>query len=322
MKEVKILVPLNHIERLPDYSQAGANEFYLGFHCDSWQRRFGEYADLNRLTGFRNLANPHNFQEILEIIQEGKKKDLAIYILFNSSLYSREQLEWVQAYMEQLKEVEVEGIIVSCFELLILAKKIGLFTIISTIAGVYNEDIARFYQEHGANRIILPRDLSVDEIEDIVHKVPQLEYEVFMMRNGCAFSDSNCLGMHRNERRSICGELRNSKITTNIRGKDDYDPRKAEKNNQLYCKEFHTISCGLCSIYRFVKLGITAAKIVGRSDEWKHICKDISLVKQNIEIAKSCSSQEEYLRQMVWPEDHEEVCRTGLSCYYPEIRFH
>ncbi len=318
---MKILVPINHMERLPDYYKAGANEFYLGFHCDLWQDRFGPYADINRLTGFRNLANPHSFQEILEIIKEGKKKHLAIYILFNSSIYSKEQLEWVEAYMEQLKQVEVEGVIVSCYELLILARKIGLFTVISTIAGVYNEDIARFYQDHGANRIILPRDLSVDEIEDIVNKVPMVEYEVFMMRNGCAFSDSNCLGMHRNEQRSICGALRNSTITTCISPKATYAPMEFELNNQLFCNEFHNEACGLCSIYRFVKLGIAAAKIVGRSDEWENICKDISLVKQNIELAKTCSSQEEYLSRMVRPQNHDEICKTGLSCYYPEMRF-
>ena len=318
---MKVLVPLNNIDHLSDYRKAGAGEYYLGFHCDSWQEKFGDYADLNRLTGFRKSANPHSFQEVLEIVKEGKITHLPIYILFNSSLYSKEQLEWVESYMKQLKEVEVEGVIVSCYELLILAKKIGLFAVISTIAGVYNEDIARFYQEHGADRIILPRDLSVDEIEDIVHKVPKVEYEVFMMRNGCAFSDSNCLGMHRNELPSICGSLRNSKITANITEQDRYDPKEAQTNNQLYCKEFHNIACGLCSIYRFVRLGIAAAKIVGRSDEWENICNYISLVKQNVEIAKSCTSHDEYLSKMVWPINHVEVCRAGLSCYYPEMRF-
>lgn len=318
---MKVLVPLNNIEHLSDYLESGAGEFYLGFYCDSWNEKFGEYADLNRLTGFRKLANPHNFEEILEIVKEGKRKQVPIYILFNSSLYSKEQLEWIENYMRRLKEVEVEGVIVSCYELLILAKQVGLFTVISTIAGVYNEDIARFYQEQGANRIILPRDLSVDEIEDIVHKVPRVEYEVFMMRNGCAFSDSNCLGMHRNELKSICGCLRNSEISTNIATKDRLESKKVKENNYLYSREFHNISCGLCSIYRFVKLGIAAAKIVGRSDEWQNICNDISLVKQNVEIAKFCTSQEEYLRKMVWPNHHEEVCKNGLSCYYPEIRF-
>jgi putative protease len=318
---VKVLVPLNNIEHLTDYLDSGAGEFYLGFHCDSWREKFGEYGDLNRLTGFRNLANPHNFEEILEIVKEGKRKQLLIFILFNSSLYSKEQLEWVETYMRRLKEVDVAGVIISCYELLILAKKIGLYTVISTIAGVYNEDIARFYQEHGADRIILPRDLSVDEIEDIVHKVPQVEYEVFMMRNGCAFSDSNCLGMHRNELRSICGSLRNSQITTNITDSESLAQDDVQTNNQLYCREFHNSACGLCSIYRFVVLGIAAAKIVGRSDEWENICIDISLVNQNVEIAKSCKSQEEYLSKMVWPENKEEICKAGLSCYYPEMRF-
>ena len=70
-----------------------------------------------------------------------------------------------------------------------------------------------------------------------------------------------------------------------------------------------------------MKLGITAGKIVGRSDEWQNICEDIRLIKQNVEIAKQCQSEEEYLDKMIFPNGHEIMCKMGLSCYYPEIRF-
>ena len=91
-------------------------------------------------------------------------------------------------------------------ELVEIAKKYRINAVISTIAGIYNSDIAKFYWKLGVERIILPRDLSVDDIERIVTSVPDVEYEAFMMRNGCTFSDSNCLGLHRSEKSAICAK--------------------------------------------------------------------------------------------------------------------
>lgn len=318
---MKVLVPLNQKENLERYISCGAGEFYLGFYDNSWRVIFGEYGDINRLTGFKEAANPHCFEEVINIIKENKGREQKIFITFNSSLYSSEQLLFIERYMQQLKEVDCDGVIVSCIELVELAKKIGLYCVISTIAGVYNRDIARFYIEHGANRIILPRDLSVDEIETIVQAQPSIDYEVFIMRNGCAYSDSNCLGMHRRELSSVCSTLCRSQHDIFLEEDNFRNRHDAELNNHVFCNDFHNITCGVCSIYRFVKMGIAAGKIVGRSDDLENICNDIQLVKQNVEIAKECNSQEEYLERMVFPRGREDICKMGLSCYYPEMRF-
>ncbi len=309
------------MEHIDDYIEAGAGEFYIGFYDEEWWRKYGEYADINRMSGFRKKANPFSIEEVVEIIKNVRKKGVLIYVTFNSSIYSEEQLNDIRKYFIILKEAEVDGVIVSCIELVELAKEYDLPAVVSTISGVYNTQIAKFYQEHGAKRIIIPRDLSVDEIEQIVTQVPEAEYEVFMMRNGCMFSDSNCLGMHRNEQCSICGSLVSAPNEIHIKN-DSFEKRhQVEWNDQLYTRSFHEYACGLCSIYRFVQMNIAACKIVGRSDEWSNVCRDIQYVKQNIEIASECKSQEEFLKRMQLPEESRVMCKMGLSCYYPEMRF-
>lgn len=315
------LVPLNNVAHVDDYIRCGAGEFYMGFHDPAWSEAFGDFADINRMSGYKNISNPHTLEEVIEIIKQIKSKGKLIYITFNSSMYSEQQYKYIKRYMEQLKKAGVDGVIVACIELVELAKEVGVPSVISTIAGIYNRDIARFYVERGAKRIILPRDLSVEEIEQIVKAVPNVEYEVFMMRNGCAFSDANCLGMHRSEMCSVCGTVLNASPEM-LMLKNDFNTQNAvELNDMLYTKSFHKFACGLCSIYRFVKLGITAGKIVGRSDEWQNICRDIAYMRDNIELAKQCSSEEEYLEKMIYPEDRTTMCKLGLSCYYPEIRY-
>lgn len=318
---MKALVPLNNIEHINDYIEAGAEEFYLGFYDENWHQKFGEYADINRLTGFKKNANPYNLEEVINIIEDTKKKGVMMYVTFNASVYSQAQLDDIVTYMERLKATSLDGVIVSCPELVEMARKLGINVVVSTISAIYNEDSVKFYRDLGAKRIILPRDLSMDEIESIVKAVPDVEYEVFLMRNGCRYSDGNCLGFHRSEMSAICGCLGGAQRTLHYEKNDFKTRHEVELNDILYTKFFHSNACGLCSIYRFVKMGIAAGKIVGRSDEWQYICRDINLIKQNVEIAKMCKSEKEYLDKMILPEDEAIMCKLGLSCYYPEVRF-
>lgn len=220
-----------------------------------------------------------------------------------------------------MKKVDVDGVIVSNMELVELAKRCGIESVASTICGIYNSDIAKMYYEAGAKRLILPRDLSTEEIVEITKNVPEAEYEVFMMRNGCGFSDGYCLGFHRSETCAICGSLAKAGHNLYVKNGNFDSINEAELNDTLFTRNFHKFACGLCSIYDFVKAGITAAKIVGRSDDWEYVCKDIQYVYENEKIARKCESREEYLEKMVFPEDRREMCKLGLSCYYPEVRF-
>ena len=318
---MRVLVPLNNIEHIDEYIKAGASEFYIGFYDEAWHKKFGEYADINRLTGFKKDANPYCFEEMIKVINEVKEKNIMVYVTFNASLYSEEQLDYIRRYWEILKQTKVDGVIVSTLEQVKLAKEVGIESVVSTIAGVYNSDIAKIYYNAGAKRIILPRDLSVNEIEKIIEKVPESEYEVFMMRNGCKFSDANCLGFHRSEQSSICSYIGHAECEL-VSKNENFEVRHDNQlNDMIYNHSFHNFTCGLCSIYRFVKAGVTAGKIVGRSDEWQNVCQDIEYIKQNVDIAKNCKSEEEYLEKMIFPRDNVTMCKLGLSCYYPEIRF-
>lgn len=318
---MKILVPLNNREHINDYIEAGAGEFYIGFYDEKWEKHFGEYNDLNRMSGFKKEANPYTYEEVLEIIKDIRQRQKSIYITFNSSIYNKEQLDMLEDYMRGFKEAEVDGVIVSSPELVEKSVKVGLPTVVSTIGGVYNHDIALYYKDLGVSRIILPRDLSTDEIGQIIKQVPDMEYEIFMMRNGCRFSDANCLGFHRSEMSSVCSFVGSMSREVMLK-EDKFQTRHdAEINDMIYTNSFHQNACGLCSLYRFIQMGIAAGKIVGRSDEWQYVCRDVELVAKNIEVAKNCSSEEEYLDKMIFPHNRAQMCKLGLSCYYPEIRF-
>lgn len=317
----KILAPLNNRNYIQELVEAGVDEFYMGFYDPEWEEEFGDFAEINRMSGFKRYANPYNFEEVLDIIPEIKKYGKSIFITINTASYKEPYFKKLEQYFIRLKEVGADGVIVSTPELVMLAKKVGIEPVASTMCGIFNSDLVDFYRSIGMKRMILPRDLSLDEIEHIVKANPDIFFEVFLMRNGCQFSDSHCLGFHK-ERGSVCGNLNNSSKSISCIKKGFKTQHDVELNDMLYVKFFHRMgACGLCALYRFVKMGIGSYKIVGRSERPDGIIEDTKMIIENIKIIESCNSEKEFLEKMKFPKDSRVECKMGFSCYYPEVRF-
>lgn len=319
---MKILVPLNNREDIEVFSTLGADEIYLGFHDEEWEERFGTYSDINRMSGFGRLANQYSFSEVLAIIQSIRSYNMDAFVTMNANIYSTEALRWIESrYFPALAEAGVSGVIVSTENIAAIALKAGLQVIASTMLGLYNTDIVRYYYSMGIKRMIVPRDLSLREIAMIREKVPNIDLEVFFMRNGCVFSDSYCLGTHRKECGSTCGTLKSLPQNIVTASSDFQYRHSVELNDLLYQNYFHHDACGMCALYQMKKIGVTSLKIVGRADMPGSVAEDIRLTKENMTILDQCSSEKEYLERMILPHNSYKQCKLGLSCYYPEVRF-
>lgn len=318
---MKILVPLNSKEHIDKFIEAGAEEFYMGFDDDDWYDEFGNFSEINRMSGFKKRANRYELDDTIEIAEYLSTKNADLYLTINSPRYNEAQLNRIDLYCQKIANSKIAGIIISCPELVPIANKYGIKTVCSTMSAVYNNDILSYYKRLGIKKVIFPRDITVKEIEKMVKANPELEYEVFLMRNGCVFSDSNCLCMHRDPYKSLCGMLAHSerKILTN--DNDFMRNQEYRVNSLLYNKYYRKLSCAICALYDFVHMGVKSGKIVGRADEQDFIIKDVKLVKKNIEIAQNSVSREEFLQKMIFPPYFEQSCNLGYSCYYPEIRF-
>ena len=319
---MKILVPLSEAKYLEQYIQAGADEFYFGFYDEGWSGCFGIYADINRMSGFAERANPYSFKDVLRIVETVKNRGKKAYITMNANGYSREQIEYIEKnYLPMLSKAEVDGLILSDINTIRSAVSFGITPIASTMCAIYNSDIAKMYYKLGIRRMILPRDLSLNEIEAICTQFPDVEFEAFFMRNGCIFSDCYCLGLHRPECGAVCTYTRYG-VNRYIHDYTDFsDFHDVDVNDYIYRMCFHRDACAMCALYRFKEIGITSLKIVGRADDYASVCKDIELTRKNLDIVERCMCEEEYLKAMEYPSNFPQKCRMGFSCYYPEVRF-
>ncbi len=319
---MNILVPANDAHIANKYISLGANELYFGFYDEKWIESFGKYSDINRMSGFGKRANKYSFNELIELITHIKQRNCRVFITMNANVYSDAQLEFIrQNYLPKCRNAGVDGVIVSDINLAKLVLSFGIDVVASTMCAIYNSDIAKYFYDIGIKRMIIPRDLNLNEIESIIKCVPKVSFEAFFMRDGCVFSDCYCLGMHRPECGSTCSYIKNSEkmIVSIYKG---FEAQNAiEMNDYFYNKEFHFEACGMCALYRLNKIGIKSLKIVGRADDYESVCHDIDVTRRNIEIMNNSISEEDYLNKMIFPRKTTITCRMGMSCYYPEVRY-
>lgn len=318
---MRILAPLNSLTNLNRFISLGADEFYLGYEDTEWNRKFDRYSELNKMSSIKG-SDIAEWNELPHILSQIKKADKPCYITINGFSYTNEQIKFFEKRFEELSHVDIDGVILGAPELFPIANKYGLTIHASSMTNCYNDILVKYYQTLGAKRIIFPRDISIDNIKKLRQLNPDIEFEVFLMRVGCRYSDPNCLCLHGGKYGGICGYLNKSQRTLYSSKIDFQEMHDFSLNNELYERLFHVLpACGLCAIFQFVKTGIDSCKIVGRYENTDEVAEDIKLVHDNICLAQECETQEEFLKRMTTHTIHKQRCYMSMGCYYPEARF-
>lgn len=301
---MNILVPLSSSDPLDAFCQAGADEFYIGFYDTAWDTRFGSFEEINRMSSFGSQAN-FPIQELEKLVTQIHIRGKKVFVTLNSAAYSFDQILWIDSYVEQLKAFSIDGIILGSLELLCHLRGCGLPLSMSTMGGTYNSGIISFYQDLGVKRIILPRDITLRDMEKIVSQFPGILFEAFLMRNGCKYSDANCMSYHSRKCGSMCAtlDIDSYTIETNPAMKTQ-DVREIHANHTLFTKAFHKRTCGLCVIDDLLNIGISSVKIVGRADRFDSVIADIKQVRTLIDAPG-------HSRMSI-----NENCLYQLNCYY------
>lgn len=318
---MRLLIPVSDTNDIENYLRVSTDaSFYAGFDLTEWTERYGRFSDLNRMSAFRTGANFNGFDKAAELVSRSHGHEL--YITLNAGSYSKDQIHFLKTVIRELAQAGVSGIILGIPELAETVRSFGIKACASTMLGIYNADIAQFCVEMGFQRLILPRELTLLEIREIRQAVPNVEFECFLMRNGCRYSDSFCLGRHSDQHGAICSWLDRSRTTfCGLPDRSFKDHDQFVFNHLAFTMTFHKMACGACAIYDLMQAGIDAGKVVGRADGAAAVLPDVEMLEKNIRIASSCKSRQEYLDRMIMPASYDGMCYQGCNCYYPEIRY-
>ena len=178
-KKPEILAPAGDMERLQMAVLYGADAVYLAG------------TDF----GMRAFAGNFTQEELRQAVRFAHSHGVRTYCTINT-MPRNDEVSRLPDHLELLNDVGVDAVI---------AADLGAFTLagkhapncrrhVSTQASVCNYETARAWYDLGASRVVLARELSLEEIRTIREKIPaELELETFVHGAMCVSYSGRCL---------------------------------------------------------------------------------------------------------------------------------
>jgi len=246
MKEVELLAPLKNLKSL-NAVVGKANSVYFGVESLN-MRMFSDNFKLEDLPG---------------IVKKCHENNMRAYLTTNVVIYENE-FKLLEKIISAAAEAEIDAIIAHDVSAIQFAKEIGINFHVSTQANISNSLSAKFYESMGAERLILARELSLEQIKEVKSKVTKSGIEVFVHGAQCTSISGRCYFSA-----EVCG----SQEYSANRGKCVQPCRRKwrvydDQNNELLYDGFFFINAkDLCMIEHVPELidaNIDAFKIEGR----------------------------------------------------------
>ncbi len=151
------------------------------------------YAGLPRYS-LRVRENDFNLTNLEVGISEAHSLNKAFYLAVNIAPHNRKVDTFVRD-IEPIVQMQPDALIMSDPGLIMMVRERwpDLPVHLSVQANAVNWATVKFWQRQGVQRVILSRELSLDEVEEIRLKVPEMELEVFVHGSLCMAYSGRCL---------------------------------------------------------------------------------------------------------------------------------
>lgn len=179
MKKPELLAPAGNLDCLKTALRFGADAVYCG-------------GPLLQLRAEKAGFSKEELIFATELVHEKNKK---LYVTVNSFTKNSE-IEDLKEYARFLRDIKANAVIVSDIGAVRAIKSAAptLPVHISTQANCCNYEAALAYYEMGAERIVLAREMTIDEIGELHAKIPkELELEAFVHGAMCMAYSGRCL---------------------------------------------------------------------------------------------------------------------------------
>lgn len=252
--KLEVLAPAGDEERLGAALDYGADAVYLG------RKQFG----------MRSSPMNFDFEQLCRAVQRAHEKGVKVYLTCNT-LPRNSEIPDFEQFVREAVEAKVDALIVADIGLLMLIKKYApdMEIHISTQTGIVNYVTARELYNMGAKRVVLARELSLEEIAEIRAKTsPDLDIETFVHGAMCVSFSGRCLLsqylVNRDANRGECAQpcRWGYHLVEEKRPNEFFPVFEDEKGTYiLNSKDM----CMIEHIDKLAKAGVTSLKIEGRA---------------------------------------------------------
>lgn len=272
MNKIELLAPAGNLEKLKVALIYGADAVYMG----------GEAFSLR--------ANADNFDEksMLEGIEFAHSLGRKVYLTLNIFPHNRD-IDGIEEYIKRLRAYNLDAVLVSdlgVFELMrTIAPEIEIH--ISTQANNVNYKSAEVWHRMGAKRVVLAREMSLEEIKEIKKRTPEsLELEAFVHGAMCISYSGRCLLSNymtgRDSNRGQCAHpCRYNYSLVEEKRPGEYFP-VYEDERGTYIMNSHDL-CMIEHIPEIVDSGIESLKIEGRMKSSYYVATVVKAYRQAID---------------------------------------
>jgi len=251
---LELLAPAGDLERLKMAVAYGADAVYLAGN-DFGMRAFAGNFDRDGLAAAVALCH---------------EKGVAVHVTCNTMPRSSE-VDKLPAWLEFLDGVGVDALIMADLGVFQLAKRHAPHCRyhVSTQAGVTNYAVAAAWHDLGAHRVILARELSLEEVADLRARTPRsLEIEAFVHGAMCVSYSGRCLLSNymtgRDAQRGMCAQpCRYQYALMEEKRPGEYFP-VFEENGETFLMNSRDM-CMISHIPDLLRIGVDSLKIEGRA---------------------------------------------------------
>lgn len=276
---IELLAPAGDFEKLKTAIHFGADAVYFAGK-NYGLRAFG--------TNFEN----QDLKETMEYIHSHGKKG---YVTLN--VYARHNdFDGLEDYLKTLVDAKVDAVIVS---------DLGIFSFIrehfpkleihvSTQANTTNAYSAKMWQKLGAKRVVLARELNIDEVKNIADQNPELDIESFVHGAMCISYSGRCLlSNYLTNRDSNHGECVQAcrwqySVVEETRPNDKFDLLEDERGTYIFnSKDL----CLIDYIDKVYDAGVNSFKVEGRMKSPYYVATVINTYRRAIDYMLECKKQ-------------------------------
>ena len=262
----EILAPAGSREALEAALKAGADAVYFGLD-----------------EGFNARARAHNFpvDKLPELVEEIHAARARAYMTLNTLIFESE-LEAVKKIIGAAAEAGVDALIVQDPAVCLLARQIcpELEIHASTQMTISSPEGARLAHSWGVTRVVLPRELSLAEIEKFAAAQSVVEMEVFISGALCMSWSGQCLSSEawggRSANRGQCAQACRHPYDLIV------DGEARELGDQAYLLSPQDLG-GFEAIGELVRLGVSTLKIEGRQKDADYVFQAVKAVRSWLE---------------------------------------
>lgn len=192
MKRPELLIPAGNLEKMQTAVLYGADAVYVG------------------VTGLslRSSAAEIPLTDLAAGVNEAHTKGVKVYAAVNTFARNTD-LQKARELIPELAAIGVDALIVSDPGMIRLIQTLEphLPIHLSTQANTTNAEAVRFWRDQGVKRIVLSRELNLQEVGEIAAVVPEVELELFIHGAMCMAYSGRCyLSAYRNQRSANEGD--------------------------------------------------------------------------------------------------------------------